>query len=219
MLNSINKYSTYIYAILSFASLAFMAKTELYCVESISISDSTSFKAEHAEQISLLEKHIQYYKDFPKPGIIFADFLPILRNAQALELCINLLHKKYELSNIDLIVGLESRGFLIGAPLAMKLNVGFVPMRKPGKLPSKTLSITYQKEYGTDTIEISEDAIKANQRVLIIDDLLATGGTARAAIELVKKAGGIPVEFATILQVKELACKANLEIPWFNLIN
>ncbi len=181
--------------------------------------DASDFKDAHKQEISFLEKHIEYYKDFPKPGIVFADFLPLLRNPVALNLCIDLLYEKYKSSNIELIVGLESRGFLLAVPLAAKLNVGFVPIRKPGKLPNKVISISYQKEYGTDTLEIAQDSIKPNQRILIVDDLLATGGTAKAAIALVKKAGGIPVEFVTILQIKELAEKANLEIPWFNLID
>ena len=177
------------------------------------------FKDVYQKEISFLKEHIVYYPNFPKQGIIFADFLPLLQNPECLQLCINLLYELYKSSKIDLIVGLESRGFLIGAPLAYKLGIGFVPVRKPGKLPSATISVTYQKEYGTDTLVIAESAQLANKRVLIMDDLIATGGSAKAAIALVKKAGGIPVAFASILQVKELAEKADLEIPWFNLID
>ncbi len=177
------------------------------------------FKDVYQKEISFLKEHIVYYPNFPKPGILFADFLPLLQNPECLQLCINLLYELYKSSKIDLIVGLESRGFLIGAPLAYKLGIGFIPVRKPGKLPSATISVTYQKEYGTDTLVIAESAQLANKRVLIMDDLIATGGSAKAAIALVKKAGGIPVAFASILQVKELAEKSDLEIPWFNLID
>jgi len=177
------------------------------------------FKSLHTADIDLLKSHIIYYPDFPKPGIIFADFLPILKDARALETCINLLAERYKNHQIDIVVGLESRGFILGAALAHKLGIGFVPVRKPGKLPGPTYSVTYKKEYGTDTLVIAQNALQSGQRVLIIDDLIATGGSARAAIELVALAGGTPVEFVTLLHVPQLVDYAHLSIPSFNLID
>lgn len=177
------------------------------------------YKALNHQEIEFLKQQIKKYVDFPKPGIIFADFLPIFSNPDSLQICIDLLFKRYKEKNIDVVVGLESRGFILGSALAHKLGVGFVPVRKPGKLPGEIYSVTYQKEYGSDTLTISKNAFKQNQRVLIIDDLIATGGSARAAIKLVELAGGIPVEFVTLLQIKELAEQARLSIPAFNLID
>lgn len=177
------------------------------------------FKALHAQEIDLLKSHIVQYPDFPKQGILFSDFLPILGDAQAFALCIDLLAERYKMYNISAVVGLESRGFILGAALAYKLGIRFVPVRKPGKLPGPTYSVIYKKEYGSDTLVIAQSALQKGQRVLIIDDLIATGGSARAAIELVTVAGGVPVEFVTLLQLKELAHQARLPIPAFNLID
>jgi adenine phosphoribosyltransferase len=177
------------------------------------------FKGLSFDAIEQLKTHINYYPDFPKPGILFADFLPILKDAQAFSLCIDLLAQRYKGRNIEVIVGLESRGFILGAALAHKLGVGFVPVRKPGKLPGATHAVTYKKEYGTDTLVIAQGAFKKDQRVLIIDDLIATGGSARAAIELVQLAGGNPVEFVTLLHVPQLIDFAHLNIQSFNLID
>lgn len=177
------------------------------------------YKALHADEIEMLKMNLGKYPDFPKPGILFLDFLPILSNAQNFQTCIELLAGRYAPKNIDLIVGLESRGFLIGAALAQQLGVGFVPVRKPGKLPGKIYSVEYAKEYGTDILTIAQGSIQPNQRVLIVDDVIATGGSARAAIKLVRLAGGTPIEFVTLLQVPELVQQAKLEIPAFNLLN
>lgn len=177
------------------------------------------YKALHADALEMLQGQLGRHADFPKPGILFLDFLPILQHAQALQTCIQLLAGRYDANNIDIIVGLESRGFLIGMPLAQKLGVGFVPVRKPGKLPGKIYSVEYAKEYGTDILAIAQGSIQPNQRVLIVDDVIATGGSARAAIKLVRLAGGTPIEFVTLLQVPELVQQAKLEIPAFNLLN
>jgi len=176
-------------------------------------------KVLNAQDLKILKSFVLTYPDFPKPGITFASFLPITQDAQAFQLMIDLLGRRYETKNIDVIVGLESRGFIIGAALAYKLGVSFVPIRKPGKLPGPIYSVDYQKEYGFDTLVIAQDALQPGQRVLIIDDLIATGGSARAAIKLVHLAGGKAVEFASLLKIAELEQFAVLPIPSFNLID
>jgi len=135
--------------------------------------------------ISELTSIIRDVPDFPKEGIVFKDIAPLLQDKDALKASIDLLANNYEDQKIDLVVGAEARGFIFGTALAYKLNAGFIPVRKQGKLPYKTKSNTYDLEYGTDTLEIHEDAIPPNARVLIVDDLLATGGTIKAVTELV----------------------------------
>lgn len=181
------------------------------------------FKALSLKQINYLKSQIIKYPDFPKPGIVFADCLPIFNNSKAFSICIDILHKyfKSKLRNkkIDVIVGLESRGFIIGPVLAYRLGINFVPLRKPGKLPGEAYSVSYNKEYGTDSLEVSKSALKPNQKVLIVDDLIATGGSAKAAIKLVKLVGANPVGFASLLEVKDLAEQSDLKIDRFNLID
>ena len=123
--------------------------------------------------------------DFPKPGIVFKDFTPLLRDPAGLALAVELMANPYRSQEVDLVVGAESRGFIFGIALAQSLSAGFVPVRKPGKLPASKRSITYELEYGSDTLEIHTDAIMKGQRVLLVDDLLATGGTMQACCELV----------------------------------
>ena len=130
---------------------------------------------------SFLKKHIRDVKDFPKPGIVFKDITPLLQNHKAFDRIIKSLVERYADQSIDTVVGIESRGFLFGTPLAHQLKVSFVPVRKKGKLPYDTVDISYDLEYGSATIEMHTDAIKRGQRVLVVDDLLATGGTAAAA--------------------------------------
>ncbi len=176
-------------------------------------------KALNYKEIAFLKTFLGVYKDFPKAGITFFDFLPIFTDPRAFEMCIGLLGEYYQSKNISVVVGLESRGFIIGTALAYRLGVPFVPVRKPGKTPGATYSVSYQKEYGPDTLVISQTALQPDQRVLIVDDLIATGGSARAAIELVKLTGAEPVGFVSLLQIKELAGKAQLGIPAFCLID
>ncbi len=128
--------------------------------------------------------------DFPKKGIIFKDITPLLANTKVLKKLINKWVKQYKKKGITKVVAMESRGFLFGVPVALGLKAGFVPVRKPGKLPRKTLKETYQLEYGTDSLEIHADAIKKGDKVLIVDDVLATGGTAEAVVKLIKQSGG-----------------------------
>ena len=125
--------------------------------------------------------------DYPKKGIVFKDITTLLINPSAFQEVINVFYEKLKNEKIDKIIGIESRGFIFGAPLAYKLNVGFVPIRKKGKLPGKTISVNYDLEYGTDQIEMHTDALQKGERVILIDDLIATGGTALAAIELINK--------------------------------
>ena len=127
--------------------------------------------------------------NYPKNGIIFKDITTLLKDSNAFQDVINVFYEKLKNQKIDKIIGIESRGFIFGAPLAYKLNVGFVPIRKKGKLPGETIYVNYDLEYGTDQIEIHIDAIQKGERVVLIDDLIATGGTALAAIELINKMG------------------------------
>jgi adenine phosphoribosyltransferase len=138
-----------------------------------------------------LKTKLRHVMDFPKEGIDFIDITTVLKDAQALKECLDSMKAKMDsFDDFDLIIGPESRGFIFGAPLAYMMNKGFVPVRKKGKLPYKTISIEYQLEYGMDKIEMHEDAIKPGQKVVIVDDLLATGGTTESNIKLVEKLGG-----------------------------
>ncbi|CAM2007779.1 adenine phosphoribosyltransferase [Acanthopleuribacter pedis] len=139
--------------------------------------------------------------DFPKPGIIFKDITPLLANAEALDAVIKDMAAPFKDQKIDLVVGIESRGFIFGPGVARQLGCGFAPVRKPGKLPYHTHSLTYDLEYGTDTLEIHVDAVVKDHRVLIIDDLLATGGTAEAAGKLIAKIDGIVVGFGFVIEL------------------
>jgi len=150
---------------------------------------------------TLLRQNIRDVPDFPKPGIIFKDITPLLANHDAFSAVLASLAGRYEGKGIDVVVGIESRGFIFGAPLAERLGCAFVPMRKKGKLPYNTVDISYDLEYGSATIEMHTDAISAGQRVLVIDDLLATGGTAGAACELVRMQGGEVVECAFVVEL------------------
>jgi len=154
--------------------------------------------------VKALSACIRDIPDFPKKGIIFKDITTLLHNKKAFKTSIDLLAKKFKGKKIDYVVSVESRGFIFGAALAYKLGAGFVPVRKKGKLPSRTKSVTYELEYGTDTLEIHDDAIKDNSRVLIVDDLLATGGTLEAVIKLVKTFSASIVGIAFLIELKFL---------------
>lgn len=137
-----------------------------------------------------LKTMIRNIKDFPKEGINFKDITTVLKDKDAFKQCIDEMAEQINSEDIDLIIGPEARGFLIGAPLAYKLGVGFIPVRKPGKLPAETIRHEYELEYGTDVLEMHKDAIKPGQKVLIVDDLLATGGTVYSIIKMVESLGG-----------------------------
>ncbi len=137
-----------------------------------------------------LKKLIRTVPDFPKPGILFYDITTLLKDKKGFAMLIDALAAHYFDRNIDLVLGIEARGFIFGPALAYRLNAGFVPVRKPKKLPAKTARVTYDLEYGTDSLEIHLDAIESGERVVIVDDLLATGGTMEATVKLVRQLGG-----------------------------
>ncbi len=149
----------------------------------------------------MLKELVRDIPDFPKKGIVFKDITPLLRNPASLKEIVNKISGHYTGQKIDVIVGAEARGFLLGPAVAISLNTGFVPVRKPGKLPHETTSMTYQLEYGTDTLEIHKDAIKPGDNVLMVDDLLATGGTMAACCNLVESLGGKIVGCAFIIEL------------------
>jgi adenine phosphoribosyltransferase len=158
-----------------------------------------------------LKGHIRHVPDFPKPGILFYDITTLLRRPDGFRSAIDLLVEPFTGEPIDLVVGIESRGFIFGGAVADRLGAGFVPVRKPNKLPSETERATYELEYGTDSLEVHRDAIEPGQRVLIVDDLLATGGTARAVVDLVKRLGGTVHAVAFLIELKALGGSARLD--------
>ncbi len=151
-----------------------------------------------------LAKCIRSIPDFPKQGILFRDVTTLIQNGRAFKVAVDVLVKKYKGKKIDKVVAVEARGFIFGAAVAYKLGVGFVPVRKKGKLPYKTNSVTYSLEYGTDTLEIHRDAINPGEKVLVIDDLLATGGTVKGVIDLVEGLGGKIISLAFIIELFDL---------------
>ena len=148
-----------------------------------------------------LRAKIREVPDFPKPGILFYDITTLLKDATAYKESIDLLTEPFRDRRVDIVVGMESRGFIFSAPMAYQLNAGFVPVRKLGKLPAETVSVEYALEYGTNTLEIHRDAIEAGQQVLIVDDLLATGGTVNGTIELVRRLNGEVVGLAFLVEL------------------
>ena len=154
-----------------------------------------------------LASYLRDVPDFPKPGILFKDITPMLSSPEAMECAIDRL-AALDFGKVDKVAAIESRGFLFGVPLAMRLGLGFVPIRKPGKLPWKTNRIEYVLEYGTDAVEIHEDAVQAGERVLLIDDLLATGGTMGAAAELVEACGGEVAGCGFVIELAFLNARA-----------
>ena len=157
-----------------------------------------------------LKQHIRHVPDFPKPGILFYDITTLLKNAEGLKTTIDRLAAPYQGAKIDAVIGIESRGFILGSAVAERLGAGFIPVRKPGKLPSKAIKETYDLEYGTDALEMHADAISKGERVLIVDDVLATGGTAAAAVQLVKKGGGELQGLAFLIELTGLQGKSKL---------
>src|ERR1700684_3587413 len=154
--------------------------------------------------IESLKSHIRDIKDFPKSGILFRDITPLLADPSALALSIELLANPFRGKRIDMVVGAESRGFIFGTAVACCLSAGFSLVRKPGKLPHQRISMSYDLEYGTDTLEMHADAIVKGQRVLIVDDVLATGGTMKACIDLVQQLGGELVGVAVLIELTAL---------------
>lgn len=151
-----------------------------------------------------LKSKIRSVPDFPKAGILFYDITTLLRDPEGFRLTIDALAKPFQGSEVDVVVGVESRGFILGGAVAARLGAGFAPVRKKGKLPSKTVQETYDLEYGTDCLEIHADAVEPGQRILIIDDVLATGGTAAATTALVRKLGGAVQALAFLVELEFL---------------
>ena len=170
-------------------------------------------------ELDYVRSTVRQVPDFPKPGILFLDITTATKDAKAMNLMIEFLYEKFKDENIDYVAGIESRGFIFGAPLACKLGAGFVPIRKPNKLPADTIKESYSLEYGTDTIEMHADAIKAGDRVLVIDDLLATGGTAVAACNLVKKVGAEVVASAFIIELDPLKGREKIEAKGVKVVS
>jgi adenine phosphoribosyltransferase len=158
-----------------------------------------------------LKKAIRDIPDFPKEGIIFKDITTLLIDPEKFKLAVDSLYEHYKEKKIDKVLGVEARGFIFAPMIAYRLNAGFIPVRKPGKLPSETESVTYDLEYGTDTLEIHKDAIQQGDNVLIIDDLLATGGTAEAVAKLVRKLGGKVTGIGFLIELEFLNGKEKLE--------
>lgn len=163
--------------------------------------------------LELLRSRIRDIADFPKPGITFKDLTPLLRDPSSLRLTLDLLTEPWRDKGITVIAGIEARGFLLAPMVAERLGVGMVPLRKPGKLPWRTVAETYDLEYGTDTLEIHEDAVTPEDRVLLIDDVLATGGTAGAGIRLLRRVGADVVGCAFVIELGMLAGRGLLDAP------
>jgi len=157
-----------------------------------------------------LSASIRSVPDFPKAGIVFRDITTLLKDPQSFKAVNDILLDRYRNSRIDKVVGIESRGFIVGASLALQLGAGFVPIRKKGKLPATTIREEYALEYGTDTMEIHKDAITKGERILLHDDLLATGGTIAAAIKLIERLGGSIIEIAFLIELSFLHGRRNL---------
>jgi adenine phosphoribosyltransferase len=163
------------------------------------------------KDIDSIRKAIRDIPDFPRPGIVFKDITPLLGDGPLFAKTIDVLAERYRDQKIDMVLGIESRGFIVGAALAYKLGAGFCVVRKPGKLPYDTHSASYELEYGTDSLEIHIDAIAQNAQVLIVDDLIATGGTAAATAQLVSKLGGEVVECAFVIELSFLKGRDKLQ--------
>lgn len=171
--------------------------------------------------VDALAAKIRKIPNFPKEGILFHDITTVLQSPEYFRLLVDLMTYRYMGQKIDVVAGLDARGFIIGAALAYQLNVGFVPIRKKGKLPFETVSQSYALEYGEATVEIHKDAIAAGSRVLLVDDLVATGGTMTAGVELIRKLGGVVVEACAILEFTDLDGGKNLRdnhVPLFTLL-
>ncbi len=175
-----------------------------------------------AQQSELIKNSIKSIPDYPKPGILFRDVTSLLEAPVAYATSIEMLANRFRDTGVTKVVGTEARGFLFGAPVALALGVGFVPVRKPGKLPRPTISESYELEYGTDSLEIHTDAISAGDNVLVIDDLLATGGTLEATVKLIRRLGGEVTDAAFIINLFDLGGEQrlnNLGINCYSLVN
>lgn len=165
-----------------------------------------------------LKDHIRGVPDFPKPGILFYDISTLLRDADAWQVAMGRMARAVRRHHPDVIAGIESRGFLMAAPLALKLGCGFIMLRKQGKLPGETIGYDYDLEYGTDRIEIQADAVHPGQRVVVVDDLLATGGTMAAGITLLRRVGAVVPAVAALIELTFLNGRTKLDVPCETLV-
>lgn len=165
---------------------------------------------ERVEMAKKLEDYVISIPDFPKPGILFRDVTGVLASGEGFRQAVDACCARLEGVEFDLVMGMESRGFLFGAPVACRLGKGFVPVRKPGKLPRETIAESYDLEYGQATLEVHRDDVRPGQRVVIVDDLLATGGTAEAAAKLVERLGGVIVKMVFLIELVDLGGRARL---------
>lgn len=163
------------------------------------------------EKIELIQSSIKSIQDYPKPGILFRDVTSLMENPDAYRATMEVLTERYKDNGITKIIGTEARGFLFGAPLALALGIGFVPVRKPGKLPREVIAESYELEYGKDTLEIHLDAIAEGDKVLLVDDLLATGGTIEATTNLVRRLGGVVEDAAFVINLPDIGGEERLK--------
>lgn len=174
------------------------------------------------DALQIIKNSITSIPDYPLPGILFRDITSLLENAQAFHLTMSLLIERYKDQQIDKVVGTEARGFIFAAPLALAIGAGFVPVRKPSKLPRDTIQEGYSLEYGSDVLQIHSDAIQKDERILLVDDLLATGGTAGASIKLIQRLGGKVIESVFVIELPALkgAQKIHdLGVPHYSLVS
>jgi len=180
----------------------------------LKVIESFSLEAKYQE----IKEKIRTIPDFPKPGIMFRDITTLFKDKEAMKKVIEIFYNRYKDKQIDIVAGIEARGFIIAGILAEKLNASFIPIRKKGKLPAETISQEYDLEYGTDSVEIHKDAIQPGQKVVLIDDLIATGGTAKASCQLIEKLGGKVIEAAFIIDLVDLKGKEKLTCPVFTIV-
>ncbi len=170
--------------------------------------------------VAMIKDLVRDIPDFPKPGVTFKDITPLLADAHGLASCVDALARHFEDAGVDKVLGVEARGFIIAAPVAYRLGAGFVPVRKKGKLPSAVYSDTYDLEYGSDTLEVHRDALQPGERALVVDDVLATGGTAAATCRLVEKLGAHAVGFGCVLELGFLRGRRKLgQLPVAALVS
>lgn len=182
------------------------------------IMASMGLSAVARDDISIISDSLEVYRDFPKVGVDFFDISGTLKNPHAFSLVIDNLVAQYKDKKIDAILALDARGFLFATPLSYKLKIPVVMLRKPGKLPGDTYDVTYTKEYGDDIIEMKKDALEPGARVIIVDDLLATGGTMKAAIKLARSAKANVIEVATIIELLEFEQTRDLDVPVYSVV-
>jgi len=185
-----------------------------------STGDGQAAVDDPSDRLGYVRERVRGVPDFPKPGILFRDITPLLADPKAFHMVIDALVEQFIGQRVDAVVAIDSRGFIFGAPLASRLNTSFVPARKPGKLPAETVSVAYALEYGQGSLEMHKDALSSGDKVVVIDDLLATGGTAAAAGELVLSRGAEVLAYAFVIELDALGGRSKLEpVPVVSLLH